>query len=163
MKKYYPVDFDEKGNAVLGNAKSNPTSNGFIPTTWAPGGGSEDEGNGIKSITISPALDTTPALDSLFPIYWEDLTDEEKEEQVKTIQLTSNTTIVDGTTYTVTVTPTADWYATDDRYIGGKGEPVTFTVTASDGKPFIVSAVATSTTDPNVDGQINVMLLVKKS
>ena len=152
MKKYYPVDFDEKGNA-----KSNPTSNGFIPTTWAPGGGSEDEGNGIKSITISPALD------SLFPIYWEDLTDEEKEEQVKTIQLTSNTTIVDGTTYTVTVTPTADWYATDDRYIGGKGEPVTFTVTASDGKPFIVSAVVTSTTDPNVDRQINVMLLIKKS
>lgn len=43
MKKYYPVDFDEKGNAVLGNAKSSPTSNGFIPTAWAPGGGDDDE------------------------------------------------------------------------------------------------------------------------
>lgn len=43
MKKYYPVDFDEKGNAVLGNAKSNPTSNGFIPTAWAPGGSDEEK------------------------------------------------------------------------------------------------------------------------
>lgn len=43
MKKYYPVDFDEKGNAVLGNAKSTPTSNGFIPTAWAPGGSDEEK------------------------------------------------------------------------------------------------------------------------
>ena len=31
MKKYIPVDFDEKGNAVLGREKNTPTSNSFIP------------------------------------------------------------------------------------------------------------------------------------
>lgn len=157
MKKYIPLDFDEKGNAVLGNAKNTPTSNGFIPTTWAPGG---EAGNGIKSITISPAITTTPALDSLFPIYWEDLTDEEKEQQGKTIMLTTDTTLVDDTTYTVTVTPTADWYAADDDDYGGKGEPVTFTATASAGHPLMVAAAASSATDPDVDEQIHVMLMI---
>ena len=73
MKKYYPIDFDSKGNAILGDARSTPTSNSFIPTTWTPGGGSEDEGNGIMSISITPAIETTPALESVFPIYWEDI------------------------------------------------------------------------------------------
>lgn len=114
------------------------------------------------NISISPAITTTPALDSLFPIYWEDLTDEEKEQQSKTIMLTTNRTLVDDTTYTVTVTPTADWYAIDDdNNIGRKGEPVTFTVTASAGKPFIVSAVASSSTDTEVGKQFMVMLLIK--
>ena len=105
MKKYYPVDFDEKGNAVLGNAKSNPTSNGFIPTTWAPGG---EEGNGIKSITISPAITTTPALDSLFPIYWEDLTDEQKQNG---LNITVTVDAPPTEDYTFTLTPTSGMYA----------------------------------------------------
>ena len=33
MKKYIPVDFDEKGNVILGGERNTPTSNGFIPTT----------------------------------------------------------------------------------------------------------------------------------
>lgn len=112
------------------------------------------------SISISPAIQTTPALDSLFPIYWEDLTDEEKEQQGKTIMLTTDTTLVDDTTYTVTVTPTADWYAVYDDDHGGKGEPVTLTATASAGRPLMVSAGASSATDPDVDEQIHVMLMI---
>lgn len=119
MKKYYPVDFDDKGNAVLGTPKNTPTSNGFIPTTWAPGG--SDAGNGIKSITISPAISTTPALDSLFPIYWDDLTDEEKNGQ-KTV--TVNSTLTSGDTYTATFTPSPDWYLSPDmgETWGAQGE-----------------------------------------
>ena len=129
MKKYYPVDFDEKGNAVLGNAKSNPTSNGFIPTTWAPGG---EAGNGIKSITISPAITTTPALESLFPIYWEDLTEEQKQEHAVRIAASTQATMEVGDTYTVTVVPTADMYAMGDSEFGGKGEPVTLICEVTD-------------------------------
>ena len=122
MKKYYPVDFDEKGNAVLGNAKSNPTSNGFIPTAWAPGG-SDEEKQGLKSITISPAITTTPALDSLFPIYWGD-TYPPAVHLVPTGELPASAEI--------TITPTSDWYAFDNGSVGGKGEPITITVENED-------------------------------
>ena len=124
MKKYYPVDFDEKGNAVLGNAKSTPTSNGFIPTTWAPGGGS-DEGNGIKSITISPAITTTPALESLFPICYEDLTEEEKAEGKKTVLVNADNLTV-GDTYTAQVAATGDWYVIGDGEWSAQGGSATY-------------------------------------
>ena len=127
MKKYYPVDFDEKGNAVLGTPKNTPTSNSFIPTTWAPGGGSEDEGSGIKSITISPSITTEPPIDSLVPLYWDDL--EESEIQYVTdgyrhvdVQLVGPWP--EGMS-TVTVTPTSDWkaYNNNDSVYGDYGEP----------------------------------------
>lgn len=130
MKKYYPVDFDEKGNAVLGNAKNTPTSNGFIPTTWVPGGGSEEEGNGLKSISISPAISTTPALDSLFPIGWDDLPEGEIAEgtEVRNYETTLHTgyALTDGTEYTISATPTSGWHIEGD-VIGGDGETVTYT------------------------------------
>lgn len=135
MKKYIPIDFDEKGKAILGRERNTPTSNGFIPTTWAPGGGGGDEGkNGIKSISISPAITTTPALDSLFPIYWDDLTEEQKEEGLEFF-LYTDAKLVDTDTYTITVTPTAEWYAfrTDPGTTGGKGEPFTFEQNPSHG------------------------------
>lgn len=129
MKKYYPVDFDEKGNAVLGNAKSNPTSNGFIPTTWAPGG-SDEEKQGLKSITISPAITTNPSFDSLFPIYWDDLPEGEIEEgaEIRTYGTTLHTgyALTDGTEYTISATPTSGWHIEGD-VIGGDGETVAYT------------------------------------
>lgn len=129
MKKYYPVDFDEKGNAVLGTPKNTPTSNGFVPTTWTPGGGGDEGKNGLKSITISPAITTTPALDSLFPIYWEDLTEEQKQSGIN--YHGDAVGIGAGNEFTITVTPTSDWYAwqlvNGAPVFGGKGEPITFT------------------------------------
>lgn len=59
MKKYIPIDFDEKGKVILGREKNTPTPNGTIPAIFIPGG--SDEGKqGLKSITISPAIQTTP-------------------------------------------------------------------------------------------------------
>lgn len=135
MKKYYPVDFDEKGNAVLGNAKSSPKSNGFIPTTWAPGGGSEDGKQGIKSVTISPAITTTPALESLFPIYYEDLTDEQKRDDVRFTGEPA-TALVEGATYTITATPTDSMFVSDGNGIvsASAGAPITFTATVEEGE-----------------------------
>ena len=125
MKKYIPVDFDEKGNVILGRERNTPTSNGFIPTTWTPPA-PVSEGSGLKSISISPVLETTPALDTVFPIYYEDLTEEEKEYGKEiTIKLT---TPLEETPppATVTVEPTGDWYAfsQETEEYGGKGESV---------------------------------------
>lgn len=127
MKKYYPVDFDEKGNVILGNAKNNPTSNGFIPTAWAPGG--SDAGNGIKSITITPAIETTPAFDSLFPINWDDLPEGEIEEGVEyreyTATLHTGHALTEGDSYSVSFTPTSGWHYDGMDVSGGDGETVT--------------------------------------
>ena len=133
MKKYIPVDFDEKGNAVLGNASNTPTSNGFIPTTWAPGG-SDEEKQGLKSITISPAITTTPALDSLFPIYWDDLPEGEIEEGVEyrsyAATLHTGHALTQGEHYSVSCTPTSAWHYDDTEDSGGDGETVTVTKVA---------------------------------
>ena len=123
MKKYYPVDFDEKGNAVLGNAKSNPTSNGFISTTWAPGG--SDEGKqGLKSISISPAITTTPTLDAVIPRYYE-------AGGINTIKIQVELGV--NASYTVTVTPTPEWYVYTDDGNGEIGEAYSFALTTDDG------------------------------
>lgn len=163
MKKYYPIDFDTKGNAILGDAKSTPTSNGFIPTTWAPGG---EAGNGIKSITISPAITTTPALESLFPIYWEDLTAEEKEDGVYIEVSVDAPQVAD---YTFTLTPTDDMYA-GIMGVGGapvmgdeKGAPVSGTIQNTpvvQNAIFAVSEVPMGDTEPS-DKHFNVYLTVK--
>lgn len=124
MKKYYPVDFDEKGNAVLGNAKNTPTPNKGIPAIYVESG-SDEEKQGLKSISISPAITTEPSIDSLVPLYWDDL--EESEIQYGTdghrnvnVQLVGSWP--EGTS-TVTVTPTSDWKAyNNDGAYGDYGE-----------------------------------------
>ena len=128
MKKYIPLDFDEKGKVVLGREKNTPTPNGTIPAIFIPGG--SDEGKqGLKSISISPAITTTPALDSLFPIYYDDLTEEQKQSGEVILYAESTGYVPEGT-YTVTITPTGDWYALDTTagIIGEKGEPISVEV-----------------------------------
>ena len=156
MKKYIPVDFDEKGNAILGRERNTPTSNGFIPTTWVPGGGGDEGKQGLKSISISPAITTTPDLDSLFPVYYDDLTDEEKENG-KTIAVEAP--YDEDTDYYVTVTPTSNWYAFNmsSSEFGSVGEPVTYLLTmGGDGTP----CVASSSTDMPPVEVVSVNLVV---
>lgn len=156
MKKYIPLDFDEKGKVILGREKNTPTPNGTIPAIFIPNG--SDEGKqGLKSISISPAITTTPALDSLFPIYYDDLTEEEKQQGL--------IIFVNGTAedieYTITVTPTNEWYAgrnSEEFEVGGKGEPVSYTVEGVDGElSFVPSATNGNTEDTAtqwVSGQV---------
>ena len=132
MKKYIPVDFDEKGNVILGRERNTPTSNGFIPTTWAPnGGGSGDEGSGLKSISISPVIQTTPALDTIVPLYYDDLIaqgyEPSPEGDISVVLEVPND--FQGGTYDITITPTSDWYAGNAGLgnISAKGEPLEFT------------------------------------
>ena len=118
MKKYIPVDFDEKGNAVLGREKNTPTSNSFIPTTWAPGGSEGKQG--VKSISISPAITTNPALDSV-NVYWDDLTEEQKESGEVRLTIMCLQELGEMTEYTITMTPTDTWaIAVSDDYTVGE-------------------------------------------
>ena len=62
----------------------------------------------------------------MFPIYWDDLTDEEKENGVNVALTVPSHDPFES--YYVTVTPTPDWYAFDPSNMetSGKGEPVTY-------------------------------------
>lgn len=79
------------------------------------------------SISISPAITTTPVLDSLFPIYYDDLTEEQKQRGV-TLALATDATLEVGAEYAFTITPTSGMYAIADEP-GEKGEPITTTGT----------------------------------
>ena len=87
--------------------------------------GSGNVGNGIKSITISPAITTTPALESLFPICYEDLTEEEKAEGKKTVLVNADNLTV-GDTYTAQVAATGDWYVIGDGEWSAQGGSATY-------------------------------------
>jgi hypothetical protein len=94
----------------------------------------EDSGEskqGLKSISISPAIQTTPALDSVFPIYWEDLTEEEKAEGKKTVLLNVGS-LTQGDTYTATITATDTWYAQGNGDWSEQGGSAEYTGTVSE-------------------------------
>lgn len=93
-----------------------------------------EAGSGILSITISPAITTTPALESVFPIYWEDLTEEERQDGVSVALTALNLPAGD---YTVTVAPTDDWYVRVGQTAGTeKGSPVSEQFSVGSGDPF---------------------------
>ena len=112
-------------------------SDGTTEVKLIPKSGGDEGKNGIQSVTISPAITTTPALDSLFPIYWEDLTDEEKQGG-KTIALSTDGTFEIGDQIAITVTPTPDMMAgavkgDDHNYGDNVGEAITLNTTITDG------------------------------
>lgn len=110
-------------------------SDGTTEVKLIPKSGGDEGKNGILSVTISPAITTTPALDSLLPIYWEDLTDAQKQDGVSVVAVVGDGVITAGDEYEITVTPTDDLYAGvivgGEPGFGDKGEPMTFTVTAA--------------------------------
>lgn len=144
MKKYIPLDFDEKGKVILGNAKNTPTQNGTIPAIFIPGGSDENK-QGLKSISISPAIQTTPALDSLFPIYWDDLPEGEIEEGVEyrehNATLHTGHALTPGDQYSFSITPTSEWHYDAAGVIGGDGETVTVTQSVISNKLTITAGI----------------------
>ena len=136
MKKYIPLDFDEKGKVVLGREKNTPTPNGTIPAIFIPGG--SDEGKqGLKSISISPAITTTPALDSMLPLDYDELIAQgyqPSENGDITINVTVSSELIEEQ-YTITATPTSGWYAQNCETgdIGERGETVTYNLGLADG------------------------------
>lgn len=93
-----------------------------------------EEGDGIKSISISPAISTTPALESAFPIYW----NEERADSDGWMELNpsfhTDAPLHIGEEYTFTITPTPDWHLKIDDTEHAAGESVSVTrTTASEG------------------------------
>ena len=85
---------------------------------------------GLMNISISPAITTTPALESMFPIEWACGTVD--------VNATVQGTVADGE-YTLTIEPTAnmcvEYYdeAAGDYVFGAPGQIITQTITASGG------------------------------
>lgn len=144
MKKYIPIDFDEKGKVILGREKNTPTPNGTIPAIFIPGGSDENK-QGLKSISISPAITTTPALESLFPIGWDDLPEGEIVEgvEVRTYDNTIHTgfALTDGAEYSVACTPSSEWHIDSLSGGGEAGETVTTTETVHRGDLMLTAFV----------------------
>lgn len=87
----------------------------------------------------------------MFPIYWDDLTDEEKE-QGKEIEVTTVNGLPTGD-LTITITPTPDWYALNmsTHEFGDMGEPITTTVESDSSYEVLrieASACNSNTLDP---------------
>lgn len=115
---------------------------------------SGDEGKqGLKSITISPEITTTPALDSLFPIYYDDVTEEQKEDGVRLFVTVPDGAISEGEDVQITYTPTPTWYVADEEmHFGGQGEPMTVTRSVENGE-VDVSLFLVETDTPGADFQ----------
>ena len=123
-------------------------SDGTTGVKLIPKSGGDEGKNGIESISISPAITTTPALDSLFPIYWEDLTDEEK---LNGVTLNLNTDSLPGGEYSITVTPTAEGYAfgIGDTNVASEnaGAPITYTQTTVLNQVIVIECGMADTTE----------------
>lgn len=124
---------DEGGYIEAWKNSDGTTEVKLIPKSGGGGGGDEGK-QGLKSISISPAIQTTPAIDSLAPIYYDDLTEEQKQDGVHISSNVESGVLKSGDTYQFSITPTADWYVYDmySHTFGNKGEPYTIQVTAED-------------------------------
>lgn len=95
------------------------------------------------SISISPAITTTPALDSVFPIYWDDLPEGDLVEGVEyryyEPTLHTGYALTNGTEYTISATPTSGWSTYHYETKGDTGEAITFTATVALGSLIIES------------------------
>ena len=86
--------------------------------------GGDDAGKqGLKSITISPSITTTPALADISPTYY----DGERTSIHISAELELNAE------YAITVTPTSDWYVYTDDGNGEIGEAYSFALTTDEG------------------------------
>lgn len=101
-------------------------SDGTTEVKLIPKSGGDEGKQGLESITISPNITTNPPISTHFPIYYDDLTESEKQ-QGKIVEC-GNAVFDTSATYTATVTPTEEFYAAyvsvDPPVIGNKGEPI---------------------------------------
>ena len=154
MKKYITLDFDEKGAPVMGNAKNTPGQGyAFVPSGWVPPTPPTpvEEGDGIKSLAISPTFVTDPTLEDQFPVYWDDERLAPDITGVKTFSATAEYMEFVDASYTFT--PAATWYMIDpvtEEPVGGAGEPYT-TKAVDDGGDKKVTAWAVNTLSNDVD------------
>jgi len=117
---------DEDGIAA-GSVLLTPSANYVF---YADGTAGEPKEYQLLKIEIDPPITLTPALTTIYPKAYDDLTDEEK-----IVGIAYNATATEaaqyGDEFDITVTPCADWYATDLENFGDQGEAMTITATVS--------------------------------
>ena len=87
---------------------------------------------GLKSISVSPVLATVPALNTV-KVNYADIPAEDIDESGEGyVHLDIVGKAEANTDYVFTITPSSEWYADGDDGIGGKGEPVTVTMTSDE-------------------------------
>lgn len=151
---------DEGGYIEAWKNSDGTTEVKLIPKSGGDGGGKQ----GLKSISISPTVTTEPAIDSVFPFYYEDLTEVElQNHSVLKVVTYEGDTLLEGE-FSITFTPTADWYASQDYEFGGKGEPVTHTAEASpDGRVQAYTLLANSTTQETATEYFSFTIVIEKA
>ena len=77
---------------------------------------------GLLSIAISPVITTTPALADISPFYYDD-----EHRSISILAALENSA-----EYTITVTPTSDWYVYTDDDSGEVGEPLEVALTTDE-------------------------------
>lgn len=117
------------------------------------GEGSDEGKQGLKSISISPAITTTPALDSVFPIYLGD-TYPPRVPLVPTGELPASAEI--------TITPTSEWYVYNGETLGDAGEPVTILVENDDDSISCRIFVTNDTGSEEPEEYIDFVLAIEK-
>lgn len=127
----------ESGSVLLTPDKNYIAFEGGVFSGEGGGGGG---GTGdLVSVTLSPPIPADQELSSFFPINYDSLTPEEKQDG-KTIYLVPDQALTEGDEYSYTITPGADWYVNKGAgNFGGQGEAVTLTATVelSDGNPIL--------------------------
>lgn len=118
-------------------------SDGTTGVKLIPKSGGDEGKQGLKSISISPAITTTPALDSLAPIYYDDLTEEQKQNGI----VFNVNTDEQSTDFVLTITPTSEWHGYD--YSGEES------VRLDNGVPMTISGNTDSETPFEIYGDDN--------
>ena len=158
------ANYNDEGGYIEAWKKSDGTTEvKLIPKSGGGGGGDDEEKNGLLSLTISPAVTTTPTLDTLLPLDYDELIAQGYQpDEYGTITVTVE---VIGESveeqYTITATPTSGWYAQNNETsdIGEQGQAVTYNTEIVDGANLAV--VYESITEPPVKSII-VMAHVNK-
>ena len=114
---------------------------------------------GLESISFSPAIETPPSLDSFCPIYYDELTEEQKANGVDIVLETADAFSGE---YDVTITPTDEWYAYTEGGMSNKGEAITAKVTPF-GDRLMFSTGAIASTDEGEERRFNVMVVITRT
>lgn len=151
---------DEAGIAA-GSVLLTPDGNTVYYTDDMGGGGGGGNIEGIRGVSSIPAIVLSDGtyLGAQFPISYNDLTPEEKEDGVQLNLEIPAGEWSEGEEYQITVVPTDDWYILNgfDEY-GGKGDAVAFdkTVTLIDDE-LVINLTITATDDPDEGPNARVM------
>ena len=130
------ANYNDEGGYIEAWKNSDGTTEVKLIPKSGGGGDDDEEKNGLLSLTISPAVTTTPTLDALLPLDYDELVAQGYQpDEYGAITVTVEVILPsDGDQYTITATPTSGWYAQNNEtnVIGEQGQAVTYNTEIED-------------------------------